>query len=139
MARLVIFDDRVRGVDLPVEPLIIGRSRKSDIPIHDQLLSRKHCAIIPSGSVYRLVDLKSSYGTDLNGARVDRVELSYDDVIEIGKTVMVFLDTEVWSRGEGLARLRNPLKAQELIQRVLFLRKESPSNKNVSPISKPFQ
>src|SRR5262245_28943430 len=116
MPRIVIFDDQVRGIDLPGQPVIIGRSKKSDIPIHDGLLSRKHCAIVPSGSTFRLVDLKSANGTYLNGSRVeDRADLNTDDIIEIGQTVMVFLDTGVWNRGEGLARLRNPLKAQELI------------------------
>ncbi|MBI4584070.1 MAG: FHA domain-containing protein [Planctomycetes bacterium] len=119
MPRLVIFDNQVRGVDLPPQPVIIGRSKKSDIPIRDELLSRKHCAIVPTGAQYRLVDLKSANGTFLNGARVKgRADLNYDDLIEIGQTVMVFLDAGVWNRGEGLARLRNPIKAQELIQRL---------------------
>lgn len=118
MPRLLIFDDSVRGVDLPGEPLVIGRSRKSDIPIRDGLLSRKHCAIFPADAGFRIIDLKSSHGTFLNGERIDRRDLAFDDVIEIGSTVMVYLDTGVWNRGEGLARLRNPLKAQELIQRI---------------------
>ena len=119
MPRLIIFDESVRGVDLPREPLIIGRSKKSDIPIHDRILSRKHCAVIPvDDSGFRLVDLKSSYGTYLNGQRIEREELSFDDVIEIGSTVMVYLDTQAWNRGEGLARLRNPVKAQELVHRL---------------------
>lgn len=126
MPRLIIFDDQVRGVDLPTSPVIIGRSKKSDIPIRDDVLSRKHCAILPTGDGFRLVDLKSSYGTYLNGRRIEKVELAYDDVIEVGRTVMVFMDDDVWRRGEGLARLRNPLKAQELIQRLRMQSGETP-------------
>ena len=118
MPRLVIFDDSLRGIDLPGAPLIIGRSKKSDIPIRDRLLSRKHCAILPFASGHRLVDLKSSYGTYVNGERVERRDLAFDDIIEIGNTVIVYLDSDAWSRGEGLARLRNPIKAQQLIQRI---------------------
>ena len=118
MARLIVFDDQVRGVDLPGGTVIIGRSKKSDVPIRDTILSRKHCAIVSTESSYRIVDLKSSNGTFLNGSPVERASLSYDDVIEIGNTVMVFVESEVWSRGEGLARLRNPVKAQELVQRI---------------------
>jgi pSer/pThr/pTyr-binding forkhead associated (FHA) protein len=118
MARLLIFDDRVRGVDLPRQPLVIGRSRRSDIPIRDQLLSRKHCAIFPSDAGYRLVDLKSSHGTFLNGARIDKVDLKVDDVIEIGNTVLVYLDAGAWNPGQDLERVRNPAKARALVERL---------------------
>lgn len=118
MPRLIVFDDQVRGVDLPEGTVIIGRSKKSDVPIRDTILSRKHCAIVATGDSYRVVDLKSSNGTFLNGNPIDKAELSYDDVIEIGNTVMVFMDSDAWQRGEGMARLRNPVKAQELIQRI---------------------
>jgi hypothetical protein len=129
MARLVIFDDRVRGVDLPAHAVIVGRSRKVDIPIRDRLLSRKHCTIIPAtigaengapgpAPPFRVIDLKSANGTYINGNRVDKCDLEFDDVIEIGSTVMVLLDTDTWRRGEGLASLRNPVKAQELVQRL---------------------
>ena len=132
VARLVIFDETVRGVDLPQHPVILGRSRKADIPIHDHLLSRKHCTIVPVGAGFRLLDLKSSNGTFLNGARIERNELKFDDIIEIGNTVIVLLDTDTWKRGEGLTRLRNPVKAQELIQaikkRAVHLKGEKPSS-----------
>ena len=118
MPRLVIFDETVRGVELPDHGVIIGRSRKVDIPIDDRLLSRKHCTIVPGERCYRVIDLKSAHGTFLNGQAVDKAELEFDDVLEVGSTVMVFLDTETWTRGEGLTRLRNPVKAQELIQRL---------------------
>ncbi len=118
MARLVIFDDSVRGLELPNRPVLIGRSKKNDVPINDSLLSRKHCSVVPVGSRYRLFDLRSSNGTYLNGKRIERVDLDVDDIIEIGHTVMVFLEDGVWNRGEGLAQLRNPLKAQELIGRI---------------------
>ena len=118
MARLVIFDDAVRGFELPDREVIIGRSQKTDIPINDGLLSRKHCSILPGSLGHRLLDLKSSNGTYHNGERIEKVDLSADDVIEIGETVIVYLEEGVWSRGEALARLRNPIKAQELIARI---------------------
>ncbi|MBI4605934.1 MAG: FHA domain-containing protein, partial [Planctomycetes bacterium] len=116
MARLVIFDTTVRGVDLPPGPVILGRSKRADVPIRDEILSRKHCTIVPTASGWNLIDLNSSNGTYLNGLRVEKSELKPDDVIEIGNTVIVLLDTDSWRRGEGLTRLRNPLKAQELVQ-----------------------
>ncbi len=118
MARLMIFDDRVRGLDLPGHAIIVGRSKRVDVPISDRILSRKHCSIIPMESGCTIVDLKSQNGTFVNGSRIDKAELEYDDVIEIGETVIVILDTDSWERGEGLTRLRNPVKAQDLIQRI---------------------
>lgn len=128
MARLVIFDETVRGVDLPSRPVILGRSKKTDIPIHDGVLSRKHCTIVPAtedgasstsaAPGLRLIDLNSSNGTYLNGTRIERSALKFDDIIEIGNTVIVLLDTDTWNRGDGLTRLRNPVKAQELIQAI---------------------
>ena len=118
MARLMIFDDCVRGLDLPEHAIIVGRSKRVDVPIRDRILSRKHCSIIPMESGFSLVDLKSQNGTFVNGSRIEKAELEYDDVIEIGETVIVILDTDSWDRGEGLTRLRNPVKAQDLIQRI---------------------
>ena len=126
MARFVIFDEGVRAVDLPQQEAIVGRSTRVDIPIRDRLLSRKHFTVSPladdapeqGAERYRLVDLKSANGTYVNGVKVDNYDLQYDDVIEVGSTVIVLLDTQTWSRGEGLPPLRNPLKAQELVQRL---------------------
>ncbi len=54
----------------------------------------------------------------MNGGRIERSDLQFDDIVEVGRKVIVFLDTDSWERGEGLTRLRNPLKAQELIHRI---------------------
>jgi hypothetical protein len=116
-ARIVIFDEAMRGIDLPREAVILGRSRKADVPIRDSLLSRKHCTIVPHGTGLRLIDLKSSNGTFLNGSRIEKSDLKSEDVIEIGNTVIVLLLEEgapKWSAGPG--RLRNPSKARELIE-----------------------
>jgi pSer/pThr/pTyr-binding forkhead associated (FHA) protein len=118
MARLVIFDNQVKAVELPDRQVMIGRSLKNDIPLSDGLLSRKHCSIVPVAGGYRLLDLKSSNGTYLNGEKIEKVDLASDDIIEIGQSVIVFMEDGVWSRGEALARLRNPIKAQELIGRI---------------------
>ena len=134
MARLVIFDEILRAVDLPERAVVVGRSRRTDVPIRDTLLSRKHFSIVPSRTGYTLVDLNSQNGTFVNGERVDRAELTYDDIIEVGHTVAVLLDTETWQRGEGLPRLRNPLKAQELIQRLSTMGHNGANGSDVEPL-----
>lgn len=119
MTRLVIFDDQVRGFDLPAHAVIIGRSRRVDLPIRDALLSRKHCSLIPAEPGFRLLDLKSANGTFVNGERVERRDLHPDDVIEIGKTVIVYLEPDakpVTSTSPGAHR--NPDKVRELVRRL---------------------
>lgn len=124
MARLVIFDEFVRGIDLARQPLILGRSRRADVPIRDRLLSRKHCTIVPAAAPhpgapgFRVIDLKSSNGTFVNGVRVEEKDLDYDDIIEIGNTVMVLLAAEDWRPGKKLPRVRNAAKAEELIRAI---------------------
>jgi pSer/pThr/pTyr-binding forkhead associated (FHA) protein len=117
MARLVIFDESVRGVDLEGHPVILGRSRRADIPIRDSLLSRKHCSIVPTRTGFQVIDLKSSNGTFVNGKRVEKQDLGFEDIVEIGNTVMTVLDTDTWKRG-GLPRLRHPSKARSLVRAI---------------------
>ena len=135
MAKLIIFDDRVRGVELPNRAVVVGRSLKADITIRDSILSRKHCTLVPEVGCVRLIDLKSANGSYVNGARVDRTELCNDDVIEIGSTVIVLLENGTWQRGVGLASLRNPLKAQELVQRIRVRSESSEGEGRESPLS----
>lgn len=112
---LGIFDDHLRGQPVTDGTLLIGRSKGNHLQLHDHLLSRKHCSLSLSGERLTLVDLNSSNGTYVNGERIGTRELAMDDIIELGKTVMVVYDGSSWGRGEGLMDLRNPLKAQELI------------------------
>jgi hypothetical protein len=86
--------------------------------IHDHLLSRKHCALTRSGDQLILSDLNSSNGTYVNGERIGSRPLALDDIIEFGKSVLVIFDGEGWNRGDGMMNLRNPVKAQELVQRL---------------------
>ena len=117
MAILMIFDEQIRSHELTDRPLVIGRSKQVDLPLSDSLLSRKHCRISPTEDGFELVDLDSSHGTWVNGHRIQRVRLELDDVIELGKTVLTFVEVAAGLRGD-VRMLRNPEKARELIERV---------------------
>ena len=69
---------------------VIGRSRECDLRVTDGNASRRHAEIAQEGSVYVLVDLGSTNGTELNGRRVTRQELADGDRITIGATDLVF-------------------------------------------------
>ncbi|MCI0652547.1 MAG: FHA domain-containing protein [Planctomycetes bacterium] len=115
---LAIFDDCLRSLPIHDGTMLIGRSKRSHLQLADALLSRKHCSLTAAGSVLTLVDLSSSNGTYVNGSRIGSRTLACDDIIELGKTVLVVFDGTAWTRGSGLLNLRNPLKAQELVQRI---------------------
>ncbi len=115
---LAIFDDCLRSVPLADGTLVIGRSKGSHLQIHDGILSRKHCSLTVQGPQLTLVDLNSSNGTYVNGRRIATQVLEPDDIIELGRTVLVVYDGSAWRRGSGLLNLRNPVKAQELVQRL---------------------
>src|SRR6478735_3304031 len=69
---------------------VIGRSRECDLSVTDGNASRRHAEIVQEGSVYVLVDLGSTNGTELNGRRVTRHELADGDRITIGATDLTF-------------------------------------------------
>jgi hypothetical protein len=69
---------------------VIGRSRECDLRVTDGNASRRHAEIAQEGSVYVLVDLGSTNGTELNGRRITRQELTDGDRITIGATDLIF-------------------------------------------------
>jgi hypothetical protein len=81
------------GTKLPLalgKPLRIGRNPKADHPFpDDKLMSSLHFAIDYGEKGCRLLDLQSSNGTFLNGARVKEATLASGDEIRAGNTVFV--------------------------------------------------
>jgi len=68
----------------------IGREAGNVIRLDDHEVSRRHAEIHRVGGAFFVGDLRSSNGTFLNDARVERAELSSGDRIRIGRTVMVY-------------------------------------------------
>jgi len=72
------------------QPVRVGRNPKADRPFpDDKLMSSLHFAIDYSEKGCRLLDLQSSNGTFLNGARVKEATLANGDEIRAGNTVFV--------------------------------------------------
>lgn len=93
VAKIIFTEGPLSGSEIPLQgyEINMGRSRKADIYIPDDKLSRKHAKISRVGMGYRLIDLDSRNGTYVNGVRVLEHPLSSFDVIEIGKSKMRFL------------------------------------------------
>ena len=79
-----------REHELTSRRVVLGRSRECDVRIADANVSRRHAELVQEGATYWLVDLGSTNGTELNGARVDRAKLSDGDRITLGGTDVVF-------------------------------------------------
>jgi MoxR-like ATPase len=72
-------------------PLVIGRDPKADIVLHpDSAASRRHAEIYPQGTTWRIRDLGSVNGTDLNGRQLKDEPLSDKDEVVVGDNVFVF-------------------------------------------------
>lgn len=66
----------------------IGKAASCDLVLDEPEVSRRHAAVDIDGSVLRLVDLKSTNGTYVNGLRVYEVGLSGGESIRIGASVL---------------------------------------------------
>ena len=91
MARLVLICD---GDDLVTHELgnvtTIGRASLNQIVIDDPAVSAQHAIIARLADSYRLQDLHSTNGTQVNGVPVSEVELKDGDKIHFGSVVAVF-------------------------------------------------
>lgn len=85
----------VAGVRHPLVPpgLVVGRGSDADLRINDPGVSRRHAMISVSGTPGHLTitieDLGSTNGVSVDGARVQRAQLSDGSRIEIGNTRML--------------------------------------------------
>ena len=64
--------------------VIIGRSRECDLPLEDNVSSRKHCQLRAWAGTYLLEDLSSKNGTYVNGSKVESAMLKDGDLISVG-------------------------------------------------------
>ncbi len=69
----------------------MGRSKKADIFLDDDKLSRVHAKITRVGMGYRLIDLNSRNGTYVNGMRILEHPLNSFDELQIGRSKIKFL------------------------------------------------
>ena len=64
----------------------IGNLPTSHLHLDDSQVSGIHAVIEVTGDTVNLIDLGSTYGTRVNGERVNRHELSDGDELELGNT-----------------------------------------------------
>jgi adenylate cyclase len=75
-----------QSIDLQLgRKLVVGRAVTSDVPIYDPTISRRHAEIVLTENGVRVIDLGSSNGTFLNGAKITEAEAGANDVVTFGK------------------------------------------------------
>jgi pSer/pThr/pTyr-binding forkhead associated (FHA) protein len=73
----------------------IGRAKDNDIVVENLSVSRNHARIRFHNGKYVLTDLNSANGTFVNGQRQTKVELAHNDLIQIGKHTLVFINQKM--------------------------------------------
>jgi len=93
VAKLIFEEGPRAGEEMFLEAyeVALGRSKKADIYLEDEKLSRIHAKIARVGMGYRLIDLNSRNGTYVNGMRVLEHPLNSFDEIQIGSSKIKFL------------------------------------------------
>jgi len=75
---------------LSEDTYVLGRSRKADITLQSDLLSRTHVKLEKRESGYVMTDLESLNGVFLNGVRAHSATLCEGDTLQIGEIVFVY-------------------------------------------------
>ncbi|MDR0971961.1 MAG: FHA domain-containing protein [Bacteroidales bacterium] len=81
----------------------IGRSSNNDVVIDDRNVTRYHCQIIEDDyGHYRLIDLKSTNGTYINGnRRHGEVNINKTDIVRIGNSTIPWQSYFTKTGGDG--------------------------------------
>jgi hypothetical protein len=70
---------------------VLGRSAGCDVRLEDPNVSRRHAELRQQGTAYWIVDLDSTNGVEVNGARVERSKLDHGDTVTMGESELVFM------------------------------------------------
>ncbi|NQT14382.1 MAG: FHA domain-containing protein [Planctomycetes bacterium] len=82
--------DRGRVYEGLPTPITIGREEGNSVQLNDERISRFHIKIQEDQEKLVLTDLESTNGTKVNGESTQLWILRYGDVINVGRTVLLF-------------------------------------------------
>ena len=93
--RTVLWDkyDTKAIIPLEADEILVGRHGASDIRFTDMSISRYHAVLTVSNGVWSVIDLDSKTGTFLNGRRVKKAVLHFNDELKFGNKCVVIKKT----------------------------------------------
>ncbi|BDG04917.1 sigma 54-interacting transcriptional regulator [Anaeromyxobacter oryzae] len=115
---------RERTVPVTSAGVIVGKEPTCDAPVDDPFVSARHLRIAPQAGRWHLVDLGSTNGTFISGARVAQAELPFGVTVTLGDAELVLepRDAPEPPRAEAFEGMisRDPGMRQvfELVERV---------------------
>jgi pSer/pThr/pTyr-binding forkhead associated (FHA) protein len=74
---------------LPGNIRTIGRAAGANFVVDAALVSRVHCRLTAGATELEVVDLESTNGTYVNGARVETARLASGDKLRVGRVELV--------------------------------------------------
>jgi pSer/pThr/pTyr-binding forkhead associated (FHA) protein len=96
--------------ELARDIIFIGRTQSNQVVIDHPTVSAQHALLLRVGESYRLKDLNSMNGTQINGVFVTESELNHGDTIQLGSVIAV---VEEDCRKEWSSRFRDFLKSRK--------------------------
>lgn len=109
MAVLIGMSSTVKGkkFNLDQDETFVGRQNQNHVPIDDPSISGRHCSIIRDDRRFTLVDLGSTNGTRLNGAKVNKASLKPKDIVQVGGVELMFdgQDVEVVTESSDTSKI----------------------------------
>ena len=84
--------DQTLILPLDGDVLHIGRGLAADLRLDESSVSRRHAILVLRASGARLLDDRSSFGTFVNGRRVQQADLQDGDVIVLGRVMLRYLE-----------------------------------------------
>src|SRR4051812_19654501 len=79
---------------LPGSIKTVGRAARADFIVDAALVSRLHCRLTAGAAELEVVDLESTNGTFVNGARTDRATLKHGDRLGVGRVDLLIEKSE---------------------------------------------
>lgn len=123
MAKLIVSVDGqvLDEVELVKERTMIGRKPHNDVRIENLAVSGEHAAIVTILNDSFLEDLGSTNGTTVNGHPIKKHFLQNNDLIEIGKYKLKYINEKATATSAGAADFEktmvlrpNPMRTAEL-------------------------
>lgn len=106
MAKLILSMDGLVLKEIPLnkERLSIGRKAHNDVQIDNLAISGEHAVVVSILNDSFLEDMNSTNGTQVNGQPIKKHFLRHNDVIELGKYKLKYMNDQTSSVSEDSAK-----------------------------------